>query len=437
MNLSGLLERQRGDQEPFIIDVGNEEFVGERVLRLIPGKRLVASGVWRGQAVVGKFFFNDDGKSASYEARVLVRMAEQGIRVPSIIRRDHHGPHSVLLLEKICGQDLQTLQDEGFDTRLVSGVLDLVWQLFQAGWIQTDLHFGNFLDTDFGLYCIDAGSMKPVKYNDYRALQNNLATFAVQSPLQNQPKLIEEIIKAMVVWGVDVSGFEKKCRGQLQLRIRKADKKWMRSCTAVSVSKFNDRIIYSNRGMEELHGELLPFCDKPDSMPIIKKGSRVSVYSDGSWVLKHYKNMGKKGRLKQFLGRSSAMISWRRGFTWSLLGVPTPKPIILVEFVKGDRAGQSVILFPRFPGLQMSVLMEQQRERANKLAREVREWLLLWKWAGIRHGDMKAQNILVNEFDELCFIDLDASSYGSVSMLTSMWSKKDSDRFEKNWEQFN
>lgn len=436
MNIETLSTRQWEDDSPFQVTVAGATFVGEQVLRLVPGKRLVASGTWQGQPVVAKIFFNDGGQHARPESETLTMLAEQAMPVPGVLKLYQQGPHAVLLLEKLPGSDLQTVLGAGFDPELVGRMLNLVWELFRLGWVQKDLHPGNFMVSEAGLYCIDAGEMKRVVSFDPRALKNNLALLAVQFQLPFQQPLVREIKKAMEGWGLNSEGFDASCQRLLSRRVIKADRKWTRNCTAVSVELQPDRTVYLNRQWREQADELLALCERSSGLSLIKEGRRVRVTGNDQWVVKHYHSMGWKGRLRQKLGLSHGMTSWRRGLTWSLLGVPTPEPVLLVEFTQGEQAGQSIIVCPKFSGIRLSEIMETHRNNASIVADKVREWLALFQWAGLSHGDMKAQNILVSAGGEICFIDLDAASVRDGGLLGQGGNKKDRLRFEKNWEQF-
>lgn len=436
MSIDELRSRQWEDNSPFQVTVAGESFNGEQVLRLIPSKRLVAAGTWQGQPVVAKIFFNDGSEHARHEAETLAMLAEQAMPVPAVLKLDQQGEHAILLLEKLPGTDLQTVLGAAFDPGLVGRMLKLVWELFRLGWVQKDLHPGNFLVDGETLYCIDAGEMKRVVSFDPRALKNNLALLAVQSELPFQQPLIGEIKKAMQDWGLSSEGFDATCQRLLRRRVIKADRKWTRNCTAVSVEAMSERTVYINRQWRHQAETLLALCAASSGLPLIKEGRRVRVSGNDQWVVKHYHSMGWKGRLRQMLGLSHGMTSWRRGLTWSLLGVPTPEPVLLVEFNRGAHAGQSVIVCPNFAGIRLSEIMETDRDRAAIIAEEVRDWLALLQWAGLSHGDMKAQNILVNDRNDMCFIDLDAGSVSGRNILRGDRSKKDRARFERNWEQF-
>ncbi|MCK0153643.1 hypothetical protein MWU49_08015 [Alcanivorax sp. S6407] len=433
MSWSTLQARNLDAMEGFSLAIAGHDFHAQKVLRLIPGKRMVAAGEWQGQPVVAKLFFLDQC-AAGHEAAVLGQLASKGIRVPAVKAVEPHEDGSILLLEKVPGEDLGITLQAGFSESRAEQVLDMVWSLFQAGWLQTDLHFGNFFAEKDGLCCIDAGAMKPVAEGNLRALKDNLALFVVQTTLQHQQRLMALVVARMAQWGLQAGGFEAQCRGRLQRRIRQADKKWARTCTAIEVTEERDRKVYRDRSQRQ--EELLGLCTALDRVPVLKEGSRVRVHGNEHWIIKHYHSMGLKGRVRQKLLQSHGMISWKRGHSWDLLGIPTPRPALLVEFVAGERAGQSIIIFPRCDGQQLSVLMESDRERAKECADTVRQWLRHFHWAGLRHGDLKAQNILVNEQNAITFIDLDAANFTSLNRRADAWHQREVQRFEKNWEQF-
>ncbi len=120
------------------------------------------------------------------------------------------------------------------------------------------------------------------------------------------------------------------------------------------------------------------------------------------------------------------------GWTWALLGVPTPRPVML----RRCPDGQAVIAFPRLPGEPLSRLMEEQRERAVRVAPTVLLWLDRLHRTGFWHGDTKAQNVLVDDADAPAFIDLDGAGFSPWRWRAARKGARESRRFEANWSQF-
>ncbi|WP_011589568.1 MULTISPECIES: lipopolysaccharide kinase InaA family protein [Alcanivorax] len=436
--LSDLQHRCWDEIEPFSLELAQETLVAKSILRHLPGKRLVVNGRWQGQPVIAKLFFNDKKAVGQHEYALLRKLASQGVQVPETIAVLEQGAHTVLLMKPVVGAELGTLLEKTFNPALLQSLLDTVWQLYDAGWIQTDLHLGNFLvDEARGIVCLDAGEIRPVpSKRGSRALVDNLALMCSQASLALQDQLILQCYQFMRARGVDGCDFENKCRKFLLKRMVQADRKWQRNCSAIRLESIKDGVAYIDREYRDKARTWLAYCENPEGLPLIKKGSRISVFADESWVVKHYQESSLKARLKQKMKHSRGMISWRQGWLWALLGIPTPRPVMLVEFTEGVRAGTSVIVFPRLQSQALSLVMEQQRSRAEHLAESVRLWLERFLWAGISHGDMKAQNILVNDNDDISFIDLDNASFSVRARRAKAKNRKDRMRFERNWEQF-
>lgn len=437
ITLSALQHWCWNDAEPFSVDMSEGRLVADDILRHLPGKRLVVQGQWQGQKVIAKLFFNDSKAAGRHEYALLETLAGQGVCVPEVLALLEQDNHAVLLMEPVSGAGLEALLADRVDLPLLRTLLDTVWNLYEAGWIQTDLHLGNFLvRDDGGVVCLDAGAIKPVPSRGAAALVDNLALMCAQAALALQASLIQECLDFMKHHGVDSRDFEKRCRYALHRRMVQADRKFQRNCSAIRVESIKDGVVYSVRAGRNDLDAWLTYCEHPEVLPFLKKGSRVSVYANKNWVVKHYREAGLKARFKQKMKCSRGMISWRQGWLWALLGIPTPCPVMLVEFTQGERAGTSVIVFPKLESKALSQVMEQQRNRAQRLAVDVRLWLDRFLWAGISHGDMKAQNILVDEADKLSFIDLDGAGFSPRGRWAQVKNQKDKLRFEKNWEQF-
>ena len=167
-------------------------------------------------------------------------------------------------------------------------LLDTVWNLYEAGWIQTDLHLGNFLvRDDGGVVCLDAGAIKPVPSRGAAALVDNLALMCAQAALALQASLIQECLDFMKHHGVDSRDFEKRCRYALHRRMVQADRKFQRNCSAIRVESIKDGVVYSVRAGRNDLDAWLTYCEHPEVLPFLKKGSRVSVYANKNLSLIH------------------------------------------------------------------------------------------------------------------------------------------------------
>ena len=67
MMLSDLQQWGLDEAKPFLLELEEGVLAADRVLRHLPGKRLVIDGTWRGQPVVAKLFFGDKKGAGQHE----------------------------------------------------------------------------------------------------------------------------------------------------------------------------------------------------------------------------------------------------------------------------------------------------------------------------------------------------------------------------------
>jgi hypothetical protein len=143
------------------------------------------------------------------------------------------------------------------------------------------------------------------------------------------------------------------------------------------------------------------------------------------WVIKRY---NRRGLLQSWRRRLAprARAAWRNGHHLALLGIPTARPLALIESNQGA-------------GTPYLVLEDQGDRTLDRLARAaglserlttgVARLLLGLRWADIAHRDTKASNLLVGAEEEVVLIDLDG-------MRTRRGGDaRDAGRFLANWTQ--
>jgi tRNA A-37 threonylcarbamoyl transferase component Bud32 len=420
---------------PFSIELDGEPLHAETILRHLPGRRVAVRARWRGETVFAKLFFAGHGDEARRESACQRALVDAGVPTPAIRFEAAYCDGVVLVSDWITGRSGQAaLRGDGLV--LADQLLDCLFRLYAAGQRQLDLHLDNFLYDGSRFFVIDAGAVAPLpgglRYEP--AILDNLALFCAQAPLDLRDRLQEQVAVRLRQEGLRSEPLAAMVRRRSDRRLRSAMKKWRRESSAIGVwHEQQEQWLYRRSLNREDFEALSAWLRDPESLALIKAGSRVSVYGNDQWIVKHYRESGPKTRLRRALFKTRADISWVMGWTWALLGVPTPRPAMLRRCADGE----AVIAFPRLEGtLALSTLMEEQRERARRVAPHVELWLKRLGETGFWHGDAKAQNILVDGQDRVHFIDLDGAGFSRSMWRRSLSGKRDRRRFQLNWEQF-
>ncbi|MFP1677704.1 hypothetical protein ACLD02_03345 [Alloalcanivorax sp. C16-2] len=419
----------------FTVSVGSRPLRAEAILRHLPGRRLAVRAQWRGETVFAKLFFAGHQDEARREVARHRELIEAGLAVPALLYEgfDSHG--AVLVTDWVAGQSGQAALRGEQGVALGEGLLDSLFSLYQAGLRQLDLHLDNFLYDGERFLVIDAGEMAPLPggLRAEPAILDNLALFCAQLPLDLRDALMEKVVERLRRTGISPAPLAAMVRRRSNRRLSSAMRKWRRESSAIGVWSENDEDwLYRRALADDERDALADALREPASLPSIKQGSRISVYGDDRWIIKHYRETGWKARLRRRLFRGRGDVSWVMGWTWALLGVPTPRPVML----RRCPDGQAVIAFPRLPGEPLSRLMEEQRERALRVAPTVLSWLDRLHRTGFWHGDTKAQNMLVDDADNPSFIDLDGAGFSPWRHRAMGKGARENRRFEANWSQF-
>jgi tRNA A-37 threonylcarbamoyl transferase component Bud32 len=147
---------------------------------------------------------------------------------------------------------------------------------------------------------------------------------------------------------------------------------------------------------------------------------------------KRYNCLGLGYRLKNMFRPSRALKSWRAGWKFLELGVPTPKPLACLEERLFRLLGRSYILFEQIDNATSLLDAwadfdgEQRRDLLQSLGSEIGRMHRL----GLIHGDLNWRNIMVQRTPsgpKFYFVDLDGSKFLGKVNRDSAW--RDMDHF--------
>lgn len=434
------------------------EVVCTRVLRVLPGKRLVCFGEWNGQHVVVKFFLDPWGakRYCTREERGVSALRDAGIKTPALLFKGVFAPDSTPVLgfqRVVRAQDLAEAweQAERDDQRgeLLGRAVAVIADQHEAGLKQDDLHLGNFLISGDDIYTIDGDAVdtrqmgKPLP--EAKSLRNLGLFFAQFYPRFDW--LIPEVFQVYAERRAWPEGhglyapLMKEVRSQRNCRKRDYLKKIYRECSAFVCRKAWKRFMVCDR---DFHDEAMArFLDDPDSVigasRLLKDGntSTVALVEVGGQrlVVKRYNIKNAWHALKRCFRPSRAWVSWRNAHRLGLLGIPTPKPIAFLEKRWGPFRSVAYFIMEYVDGIDAYHLLHSDRaQEINRegLVKRFVKLLQLFADASISHGDFKATNFIVAN-QGLSIIDVDGMCEHRLRWRFRRAFRRDCKRLMKNW----
>lgn len=433
----------------------------DKVLRIVPKRRLVAYGTWQDKAVVAKLFFDPQHAKRHMEkdAEGVRTMRENKIPTPALYYQGYCANKRVyvLLFERIF--DAKSLNDLWWHKENVEEVLPILKAVtveiatqHVLGVVQQDLHLKNFLLTRKTIFTLDGGQIEKTPYLlPKKESMQNLALFLSQLGVgfeKYQEALFRHYAKARgwLLKKEDIVELFLSIKKWNEERWRQFDKKIVRESTDFSVMKDFSTFGVFNR--HYLGPEFVNFLRHPDAifnqpvLNILKAGRSstvIGVKLDGrDYVVKRYNMKSFWHRLRRSLRVTRAYTSWRLAQKLQLFGVATAKPVAFIDKTFFGLKGQCSYYVMEFvPGEQAGDYFERFKKQPEKVDAMIREITMLLRNTAkveITQGDLKITNILIDAEEKPVLIDLDgAAEHLSISSLRSAW-RKEIKRFLRNFE---
>lgn len=433
----------------------------DKVIRIIPGKRLVAFGKWDGKPVVAKLFFewNKAKKHLHRDVCGIETLIATNIPTPKLFFQgtDKSKRIHVLLFDRIvdsCSLDLlwQEKNDISELTPLMRAVIVELATQHVLGVVQHDLHLKNFLVTSKTIYTLDGGSIEqcegPLSKKD--SLEH-LGLFFAQlgagtEALRKELFDIYTQSRGWIVRPADIELLQQSTKKWNALRWQRYQKKIMRDCTAYGrIEKLNSLSMFDREYYSENFKKLL---DNPDvfftrsDTQVLKAGRSSTVVKvkidNRVIVIKRYNIKNMLHGARRCFRATRAIGSWNLAHHLRLMGVPTAKPIafiekrflglrhksyFIMEYIEGPHAGQ---YFSRYNADDAT--FTDVAKRILVLLNQLAE-------LHMTHGDLKMTNILIDQ-ERPVLIDLDGmQQHQNISGFKRAF-KKEMQRFMRNWESF-
>jgi len=416
------------------------ELVVERWLRILPGKRLTGVGRWNGQTVLAKLFVAARGAERHWqrERHGIDSLQAHGLptAAPLACGRLEGGGHYVLTeyLEGAHNPDPASAGE-------LESVFAMLGRLHARGLLQEDAHLGNFLIGDGGLFVIDGDAIRLAASEAERL--DNLALLLAQLPPQADREMRSALLAAYrrehPSPAVDAARLDAAIARHREARLADYLDKCLRDCSLFKSARRADRFFSLVREEADF---LAPLMADPDAWlekgEPLKRGRSATLATvelgGRRLVIKRYNIKGPAHAVSRALRPSRAWHSWIEAHRLRFLGIPTPRPLALIERRLGPLRGRAWLVSEHCPGPNLQERLAGEEHLPAEIGAAVRRLFAQLAEARLAHGDLKATNLIWNGH-ELCVLDLDAMRrHDSAAAWRRAW-QKDRARFLANWPQ--
>lgn len=397
------------------------------VLRLLPGRRLVARVDVAGQRAIVKLFIGSGARRYwARERRGCAHLAAAGVATPALLGelrepsggRQHRAAHGLLFEDLHEAQPLSAADGAG----LLRAVAHLA-RLHGAGCRHVDLHLQNFLRRPDAaeVFMIDGDGVRRRPLGR-RGSINELALLCAQCPPLEDARLpgIYRVYAAQRGWPVPqddgaaaLRRLAAATRAQRRRRLRRYLKKAQRPCSDYLCERSWRRYLVAVRGAWD--GGLERFAADPQRLfaagEVLKAGNSATVARlrlDGrSYIVKRYNLKGPAHALRRAV-RPIARFrrAWLNGQRLHMLEIPTARPLLLLERRWGPLRGVAYLVMEDLGDLDLTTEIDGNGLSDERLTQVVDLFRALHA-AGLSHGDTKSSNFLVDA-RKVSLIDLDA-----------------------------
>jgi len=445
----------RAPATPFRVALASGgELVVQRLLRVLPGKRIVGEGEWQGRRVLAKLFVARGSarhwaqEKAGIEALRLARLPTPDLLLASALAGEGH----VLLSANL--DAAQSLAEAwtpfvglpaggSLALAVLQPALQMLGRMHAAGLVHEDPHLGNFLRCAGELLVIDGDAVRAIVPRDASAEERmcgNLALLLAQLPLV-WDGCRSELLAAYLAGGgqgsADLSRLQREVKAARAWRLENFLSKTLRDCSLFAVER---RLFRFSAVQRDAARDLAPLLAFPDAAllggVLLKDGGTCTVakaeVGGRTLVIKRYNIKGLAHLLKRFWRPTRAWQSWRAGHRLRFLGLATPAPLVLIEERVGPLRRRGFLVNEFCSGPNLLQLLSPDREPEADVAHALVVLFGMLHALRISHGDLKASNLLWHE-GRVFVIDLDALiQHRSERAHARAW-RRDRARFLRNW----
>jgi len=450
MPLAQFINGEKLDGLPFDLMIDGTLYVCTEVLRLLPAKRLVVKAHSAEQTVVIKMFAKakKGERELARELQGYHHVEKTGVKTPKLL-------FTVAELSGCCAVAYEYLEqaqpiESGSSLELLEQTTDLLFELtatlHQSACYQSDFHLDNILMKSGHCFLIDLASINCTQESDGLNKQESLANLAlliVQFKGRQQDYLSSKVEDYYHRRGWLFDEREKKA---MELTVNKAWlkrkvnylSKCFRSCTMTDYKKtLSTEYGFQRAFINAVGRHFINDIDQVMSQgKMLKDGNSATVvqinHAGVEFVVKRYNIKGIWHFVSRCFRPSRAAVSWKNANLLELIGVATPTPFGFIEKRFLGLRYTAYFISEMVPAKELLDVYEEKMPTERELQQLQVIFTLLQQYQ-ISHGDLKAQNLLLDEQESVLLIDLDAMKECSSLNSFQRAFAKDKARFLRNW----
>lgn len=434
--------------EPFLLFLREREIFCERILRVVPKKRLVIKGLWQDKKVIVKVFFAQEAKlHLQKEINGYGALQKNEFAIPELLyagETDIKDVYVAIFTELYPVALVSNMLAEGREEEADFWLLEMqriITRLHNADLMQADLHLDNFLIVSDEIYLIDFSKIKKIEITNQKL--SNIALFYAQLPIYKHSMILTMFADYCADCNMQTNAdLEKKLIKKVHmlryLRGQKLMRKTLRNSTKFLLEKTKRYHFVCLR--KRATPELLNLLRDPEKfsneheVKWIKKGNTCSLFTvnidNKLLVVKRYNVKGLMHQLRNSLQESRAVRSWQYANLLQLFAIPAAKPVAFIEQYKLGLRTYSYFIADYISNVTLtdSLLKSVDDEIIKNTKKLIRNLGVL----KIAHGDMKSNNFLVDD-KQVAIVDFDSMSWPAITKMWLEARRKDILRFRKNW----
>ncbi len=454
-SLPTVVKEREGLNLPLLITLDDgRKLRCERMLRIVPARRAAFLGTLESQSVFVKLFLkrHQAKRHVRREVQGYLLLKELAIPTPKLICAYEalEGGLGLVIFEYLSGcKSLKTIIEKAESGEeslaLLAECVRVMARMHEGGIVGLDPHFDNFLVRKDEIYVADCASIAR-KHVGQKIFFKNLALFLAQLSVSKRELLVPltKIYLAERSLPCNESSITpqlKNIERYQNIRLRKLYKKVFRESTRIAMSRsFWNRVLYDREWFGQ-GADPLTMVEREIQHKdcTLLKGGRTSTLflinlGRKPVVVKRYNTKGVLHVIRKAISPSRASKSWALAHVLEMIGIPTPKPIAMIEKRLGPFRGISYYVYEYVEGIEaqkffMGGIAEEQILMATKLA-ELFKALASYC---ISHGDTKATNYIIAPCGPY-ILDLDGMKIHRHRFLFKKRFKRNVERFMANWE---